>query len=471
MYTRGNRQDYDNWEALGNPGWNFENVSHYFKKLENNIADDITPNYHGKGGPVTISSIKYKSPASQAFVRAGIEKGFPFTDYNGPNQIGFGYLQANIANTSRQSSNVAYLYPISSSRRNLHVRKNAQVTRLLIDDNKTVYGVEFHSNGKTTTVRAKKEVILSAGAINTPQILMLSGIGPKKHLSQLGIKTVANLAVGYNLIDHQAPGAMTFLVNSTTYNIYDIYDINTFDEYVNEFQGILGSAGAVEAIAFVDSKNPYDFSSVPDMEFMFLGASINAEPVVFKRNFALRKDVYDAYLNVVQQEQSAIMIYPMMLHPKSRGRVKLRSRNPFDQPMIYPNYFHDRDDVETILRGIRLLQEIADSTAFKDIGAEFARFEVKGCDQHAYDSDKYWECYMRYFTFTIYHHCGTAKMGPSTDRRAVVDSTLKVYGVKGLRVADASIMPEIISGHTVSEDSVNQIVYAKIYLFSLIAKT
>lgn len=175
MYTRGHSYDYDNWARMGNPGWDFNNVSYYFRKLENNIADDITPNWHGKGGPVTISNIKYKSPPSQAFMRAGIEQGFPFIDYNGPHPIGFSFLQATIANASRQSTNVAYLYPISS-RKNLHVKKYSQVTKLLIDCNKNVYGVEFVSNGKTNVARASKEVILSAGAINTPQILMLSGI-------------------------------------------------------------------------------------------------------------------------------------------------------------------------------------------------------------------------------------------------------------------------------------------------------
>lgn len=449
MYTRGHLHDYDNWSSLGNPGWNFDNVSHYFRKLENNIADDITPNYHGKSGPVTVSNIKYKSPPSQAFVRAGVEKGFPLTDYNGPRPIGFSYLQATIANASRQSTNVAYLYPISS-RRNLHVKKYAQVTRLLIDDNKNVYGVEFHSNGKKSLIRAGKEVILSAGAINTPQLLMLSGIGPKKHLSQLGIETVANLAVGYNLMDHIAPGALTFLVNSTSYTIMELLDLNKMNEYISDLEGPIGSAGGVEAVAFLDTENPYNLSSTPDVEYMFLGASINIDPVL-KRNFALRDDVYDDVIKVVKPDRNAFMIFPMILRPKSRGRIKLRSRNPFDHPLIYPNYFNDKYDVATIVRSIRLLKEIANSKAFRDIGAKLARFPLKGCDHLTYDSDEYWECYTRHLTFTIYHHCGTAKMGPTTDRRAVVDPTLKVIGVKGLRVADASVMPQIVSGHTVSK--------------------
>lgn len=454
VYTRGNSRDYDNWARMGNPGWDFQNVSHYFRKLENNIADGITPNYHGKGGPVTISNIKYKSPASQAFLQSGVEQGFRLADYNGPRPIGFSFLQATIANASRQSTNVAYLYPISS-RKNLHVKKYSQVTKLLIDCNKKVYGVEFVSKGKTSVARASKEVILSAGAINTPQLLMLSGIGPKNHLNQFGIETVANLAVGYNLMDHIAPGALTFLVNSTSYRIDDLMNLNLIKDYVFQMAGPIGSAGAVEALAFIDTLNPRNHLSVPDIEYMFIGASINIDPVL-KRNFALRDDVYDDVLKVAKPSSNAFMVFPMILRPKSRGRIKLRSRNPFDHPMIYPNYYSDRDDVATTVRGIRLLKKLVNSKSFKKIDAKFAKFPLKGCTKFKYDSDAYWECYMRHFTFTIYHHCGTAKMGPSTDRHAVVDPTLKVIGIKGLRVVDASVMPEIISGHTVNTKYLNE---------------
>lgn len=209
VYTRGNKRDYDNWSDLGNPGWDFQNVSHYFRKMENNIAADITPNYHGKGGPVTVSSIKYRSPVADAFVRAGIEKGYPFADYNGPSQTGFSYLQATIENGTRKSSNVAYLYSISN-RKNLHVKKNSRVTKVIFDSEKNVIGVQFENYGREYRVKVTKEVILSAGAINTPQILMLSGIGPSKHLKKLGIDVIFNSAVGYNLMDHFAPGLNDF---------------------------------------------------------------------------------------------------------------------------------------------------------------------------------------------------------------------------------------------------------------------
>lgn len=205
VYTRGNRRDYDNWAAMGNPGWDFKNVSHYFRKMENNLAENLTPGFHGKGGPLTVSNTKFKSSTARAFVEAGVEQGMPDVDYNGPSQVGFSFLQATVNNGTRQSTNVAYLHPIRD-RKNLHVKRFSQVTKLLIDENKNVYGVEFFSHGRKFRVNATREVVLSAGAINTPQILMLSGIGPSKHLTQLGIKTIVNSAVGYNLVDHYAPG-------------------------------------------------------------------------------------------------------------------------------------------------------------------------------------------------------------------------------------------------------------------------
>ncbi|XP_070500739.1 glucose dehydrogenase [FAD, quinone] [Chironomus tepperi] len=447
VYTRGHPKDYDNWSSLGNEGWDFKNVSYYFRKLENNIVPNITPNYHGKNGPNTVSSINFKSQAARAFVAAGIESGYPYVDYNGPSQVGYSFLQASIENGLRKSTNAAYLHPIKF-RRNLHVRKNSIVTKLLMDDNNNVYGVEFYTNKKYYKVNATKEVLLSAGALNSPQIMMLSGIGPSKHLKAVGITPKVNLAVGYNLIDHTAPGALTYVVNSTALNVQNILDLNIIDEYFNELDGPMSSAGGVESIAFLETEKSYDKDGYPDLEFLQLGGSVSADPV-FKRNFGIRDDVYnEMFAGLERSETSTFMVFPMVMRPKSRGRIKLRSSNPFDAPVIMPNYFSDQYDVDISVRGIRKLIELSKTNALRKIDAKFLSTPVPGCKHLTYDSDEYWDCYTRHFTFTIYHHCGTAKMGPRSDKRAVVDSTLKVYGVKGLRVVDASIMPDIVTGHT-----------------------
>lgn len=422
-------------------------MSYYFRKLENNIASNVTENWHGKNGPNTVSSISYKSPAAKAFVAAGIEDGFPYVDYNGPSQVGYSFLQASIEHGIRKSTNSAYLYPINH-RKNLHVRKNTLVTKLLIDENKNIYGVQLYTDKRYYTVKATKEVLLSAGAINTPQLLMLSGIGPTKHLKSLGITPVVNLAVGYNLMDHPAPGALTFVINSTSLNTNDFFDLNTLDNYVTNFDGPLSSAGGVESVAFIETNKTYSENGYPDLEFMQLVGSINIDPVL-KRNFGLRDDIYDTmFSKLVSDRASTFMVIPMVMRPKSRGRIKLRSSRPFDSPAIFPNYFSDPYDIDIAVRGIRKLIDLSKTTALRKINAKFLSTPVPGCKHLKYDSDEYWECYTRHLTFTIYHYSGTAKMGPISDKRAVVDPQLKVYGVKGLRVVDASIMPEIVTGHT-----------------------
>lgn len=446
IYTRGNKRDYDNWADLGNTGWDFKNVSHYFRKLENNIVSDATPGYHGSGGPVTVSSIKFKSPTADAFVQAGVEKGSRYVDYNGPSQVGFSYLQATIANGTRDSTNVAYLYPIAG-RRNLHVKKFSHVTKLLIDAEKRVYGVTFFSRGQNYSVNASKEVILSAGAINTPQILMLSGIGSTKHLKKMGIETVVNSAVGYNLMDHPAPGALTFTVNSTTLNQIEVLNLDILEQYVNNLDGPLASAGGSEAIAFMDTENPNDPDAYPDLELLHIGGSIDHDQML-KRNFGIRDDFYHDMFANLKRGSNTFMVFPMVMRPKSRGRIKLQSSDPFAHPIILPNYFTDPYDIKIAIRGIRKMIDLIDTKAFRKVNAEFLKLPIKGCENFAFNSDGYWECYTRHLTFTVYHHCGTAKMGPDSDKRAVVDPSLRVYGVRGLRVADASIMPVIVSGHT-----------------------
>lgn len=446
VYTRGNKRDYDGWAALGNDGWDFKNVSQYFRKLENNLVPNITPGHHGRNGPLTISNIDFKSSSAKAFVKAGMEKGHSYVDYNGPEQIGFSFVQATVANGTRQSTNFAYLYPISD-RKNLHVKKGSHVTKLLIDSSKRIYGLKFKSRGQTFTVKVSKEVILSAGAINTPQILMLSGIGPAKHLKQLGIETIVNSAVGYNLMDHTAPGALTFTVNVTTLKQSELLDIYNIARYTDELDGPLTSPGGVEAIAFLDTEHPNDPDAYPDLEFMHLGGSVNADPI-FKENFGLRNEFYNEMFDGIGLERNTFMVFPMVLRPKSRGRLKLRSTNPFDHPIILPNYFSDPYDMNISITGIRKIIDLLDTEALRNLNAKLLKKPIPGCKHFSPDSDDYWECYTRHLTFTIYHHCGTAKMGPASDRRAVVDPSLKVYGVKGLRVADASVMPIIVSGHT-----------------------
>lgn len=448
IYTRGNRKDYDNWERLGNPGWGYRDVFKYFKKLENSRIPDRDPGYAGVKGPVTISYINSKTQISQAFMKSGIESGARKVDYNGKSMIGYSYLQTTIKDGIRDSSNVAYLYPIRD-RPNLHVKKMSHVTNILIDrKTKTATGVRFTNDQKYYSVRAKREVIISAGAINSPQILMLSGIGPANHLREMGIKSIVDLPVGYNLQDHTAPGALTFLTNVTSISLRHTATFAHMVEYTQNGNGPISIPGGCESVAFFDLEHPNDPNGYPDLELLQLGGSVSNTDVL-RANFGIRQEIYDAMFEPIEQNDlQSFMVFPMVLRPKSRGRILLRSKNPFHHPIIRPNYFTHPYDMDISIKGIKKMLELIKMPSFRRIGARLYRVPVPQCRHLKFGSDAYWECYTRHFTFTIYHHAGTCKMGPDSDPNAVVDSRLRVRGIRNLRVIDASIMPDVVAGHT-----------------------
>lgn len=446
MYTRGNRRDYDRWEELGNEGWGFDDVLPYFKKYEGSSVPDADNDMVGRQGPVKISYVNWRSAIADAFVEAAQQDGLKYRDYNGHIQTGVAYLHTTTRNATRWSSNRSYLYPLKGKRKNLHVKKNALVTKVLIDPvTKTAYGVMVHADGHEHKILARREVILTAGAINTPQLLMLSGVGPAKHLKEVGIKPIMDLAVGFNLQDHTAP-AVTFTTNATSLHFEDFAQPNWLNRF-NRQEGPYGSPGGCEAIAFWDLDHPEMEDGWPDIELFMVGGSMSSNPAI-SRGFGLKKSIYDSmFAEIEERNLNAFMIFPMILRPKSRGRIMLKSTDPFKYPLIYANYFSHPYDVDISVRGLLKAISLMNQDGFKKIDAKMWDKRVPTCKQHEFASRGYWECYVKHFTFTIYHYSGTAKMGPKTDRAAVVDPRLRVYGIKNLRVADASIMPEIMSGH------------------------
>lgn len=450
IYTRGNRRDFDRWAELGADGWSYADVLPYFKKLENSRVPNADVMYAGHGGPLTVSEVEWKSEIARAFVAAGLEKGLPYVDYNGPTQIGVSYLQTSTDHGKRASSNVAYLYPIKG-RKNLFVRKLTTVTKILIDRNtNAAVGVQYMNNGRMGTVRAKREVILSAGAINTPQLLMLSGIGPRQHLRDMQIKLVADLPVGYNLMDHAAPGGLTFRTNASTLSLTRITQsaIPQFVKYADSGSGPLSSVGGCEALIFLDMDDTTnDPDGHPDIELLQTAGSLHSAPI-YKRIFGIKDDIYDTmFLPLEEQHTDAFMIYPMVLRPRSRGRIMLKSREPFQYPMIFSNYLTDPYDIRVSVNGIKKTIALMDTDAFRKIDAKLYEVPVPTCAHLGFATDAYWECFARHFTFTIYHYSGTCKMGAANDPTAVVDPRLHVRGVRSLRVVDASIFPEIMAGH------------------------
>ncbi|CAG9770840.1 unnamed protein product [Ceutorhynchus assimilis] len=448
IYTRGNWRDYDNWAAMGNQGWSFDEVLPYFKKIENfTVPGPHAPGYHGHEGYLDVSYAPYRTRIADAIVNSSIQNGFSYVDYNGPTQVGVSYLQLSLREGVRASSSRAYLHPISS-RPNLHVTKYTMVKKIVIDpQTKQVQGVEMVKNGRTYFVKAKKEVISSAGAINSPQLLMLSGVGPKKHLSNIGIPVISNLRVGYNLMDHIAIGGITFLINETiSLKTERLISNQYLKDFFNDHKGPLTIPGGCEVLIFHDFEHPGDPNGYPDIELLFQGGSIVSD-IVLRKDFGITDEIYNAVFKPIEDLDS-FMVFPMLLRPKSKGRIMLKSANYKNKPYIYSNYFAEPEDMETMLKGVRLILNITSQPALKALGARLHTIPIPQCSNIPFGRDEYFECMARYFTFTIYHQSGTCKMGPSSDKKAVVDPRLRVYGVKGLRVIDASIMPEIPAAHT-----------------------
>ncbi|EGI63397.1 PREDICTED: glucose dehydrogenase [FAD, quinone]-like [Acromyrmex echinatior] len=436
--TRGNAEDYDRWAEMGNEGWAYKDVLKYFKKLETmdipELKSDIK--YHGTNGPVHINHLPSYTPLAEAFLEAGKELGYSeLVDYNGKNQIGFSYLQFTIMNGTRMSSNRAYLHPIHN-RKNLHVTLQSIVTKVLIDSstNRSV-GVEFTKKDRTIRVFASKEVILCAGAIKSPQLLMLSGIGPAKHLTELGIDVIRDASVGKNLMDHATFYGLTWTSNVS---------INSqFFNFINPHIKTLPLTSKGEAIGFINTKQPEKRNDLPNIELLFASGPL-------MEDFILSRLLN--YKNPLRQEWKYSdghdwFLGPILLKPKSRGQIMLLANDINVKPDIVPNYFDNPDDIKTMIAGIRTALSIGHTKAMQAFDSKLSNITYTECNDYEYDSDAYWECVSRIMTSTLFHYSGTCKMGAKEDSTAVVDPKLKVIGIQGLRVADASIMPEITSGH------------------------
>ncbi|XP_001946057.1 glucose dehydrogenase [FAD, quinone] isoform X1 [Acyrthosiphon pisum] len=448
IYTRGNRKDYDNWADMGNTGWDYNSVLKYFIKSENANLSHSEPGYHGKNGLLSVSDVPYRTPIAKAFVEAGSQIGLPVVDVNGEKQVGINYLQATMKNGLRHSTNAAFLFP-AKRRSNLHVKKFSTVTKILIHKStKKAIGVEFVRSGKKTRVFARKEVIVSGGAINTPQLLMLSGIGPKQHLADLRIPLVADLPVGENLMDHVSLGGLVATVNDTvSIRLHRVFsDPYILNELLQNHNGLYTVPGGPEALSFVDVNSPDLADGHPNLELLLVTGLYSTHEMMPKL-CGMRPDLYDAVYRATEG-MDGFTVFPMVMRPKSRGRVWLRDANPFHHPLIDPNYFADEADLDVIVAGVRLVQQMLRTGPMRSLNATVLETPLPGCVQHVFDTDAYWKCAARQISFTIYHLSGTCKMGPATDPTSVVDPRLRVHGISSLRVVDASIIPEVPAAHT-----------------------
>ncbi|KAL3278285.1 hypothetical protein HHI36_013619 [Cryptolaemus montrouzieri] len=450
IYTRGSRHDYDEWEKLGNPGWSYNDVLPYFMKSENcTNCQDIDENYHGYDGYLNIEHPGYESPMSKAFIKSGFDLGYKNVDINAKEILGVSRVQATMRHGARCSASKAFLKPIRY-RDNLHISLYSQVIKILINPiTKKAYAVEFVKNNLKYIVRAKKEIILSAGTFNSPQLLMLSGVGPREHLEELGIPLIKDSKVGFNLQDHTALSTMAFLVNkSITVSDTGVQNPLHILNYLWNGKGPFTIPGGAEALAFMKTKMNKRSENYPDIELVLGSGALNGDFYGgFRSLLGIPNNVFDRVYRPVLG-QPAFGIAPVLMRPKSRGRVMLRSSNPWNLPIIDPNYFENEEDLLTMVEGIKLAIKMTKSKHFQKFHTRLHKISMPGCEEHSFGTDSYWACVLRNFATSLGHQVGTCKMGPSTDENAVVDSELKVYGVDGLRVVDASIMPNVVAGHT-----------------------
>nr|XP_022293525.1 uncharacterized protein LOC111104083 isoform X1 [Crassostrea virginica]XP_022293526.1 uncharacterized protein LOC111104083 isoform X1 [Crassostrea virginica] len=449
QYIRGSRHDYDNWAKDGCQGWSYKDVLPYFIKSEDiQIPELLNSEYHGRGGYLTVSD-GVATELNKVYARGMRELGHNTVDCNGESQAGYCTSQETIRNGERWSTVKAFLRPVMD-RKNLHVSMHSHVTKILIKDKKAV-GVSFIKDNRKHVIMADKEVIVSAGSVSSPQILMLSGIGPRKHLEEKGIPVVADLPVGDNLQDH----IMNFIDfhENRSFTVTEekvLSPINLLKYFVLG-KGLL-SKTVLEGTAFItDAKNlppvlqMHFFSLMPDpSKASIFIKTLNYDPKMTEGKAQEFQSYRDRNLGV-------FMVLPILLHPKSSGTIRLQSDDPFDRPLIDPNYFDHPDDVKTFLRGVREVLKLADTEAFKSIGASPQDpFDVytPHCDGYPQNSDEYWICRIKHYTYTVYHPTSTCRMGSTNDPTAVVDPQLRVKGIQNLRVVDASVMRNIPSGNT-----------------------
>ncbi|XP_068217751.1 glucose dehydrogenase [FAD, quinone]-like [Palaemon carinicauda] len=449
LYVRGNSKDFDHWASLGNTGWDYETCLHYFRKSENYRGEKLGESelYHGRGGPMSVTGSQ-PGDLSVAFLAAGIEHGFDIIDPNGPVQTGFAKPYFNIGDGIRSSVAYSFIRP-AAAWPNLHILHSATVQKIIVGDDKKAKGVIFKYEGELYKAFSSKEVIVSAGAIGSPKLLMLSGIGPEEHLLEHGIPPIAPVpGVGQNLQDHVGVYGLVWTINKhSSSSQRKIFAPGAVEQYVTGREGVYAAPIGDVANAWFAVNGGLD-SDYPDVQISLSPGPFHIDKGLFiPYIFGLDKGFYLRYYTPLFGEDGFTLLINQ-LRPKSTGSVTLRSSNPDDLPLIDPKYLSHEDDVYTLLKGIKAAVILGNTTVFREkFGAKLYDEPIEGCAGETFGSDRYWICYIRHMTSSFWHPAGTCKMGPSSDPLAVVDPRLRVHGVKGLRVIDASIMPVIVSAN------------------------
>ena len=419
VYNRGQREDYDEWAALGNRGWSYAEVLPYFRRTERRAAGD--ERYRGRDGLLPVSDIDWHHPVNEAFIAGAQGLGMPRNpDYNGATQEGVGYFQRTIDQGWRMSTSRTFLRP-AEGRPNLDIRTNAQATRLVLEGRRAT-GVRYARVRETHEVRARREVIVCAGAINTPRLLQLSGIGDAEHLQAHGVRVARHLpGVGQNLADH-------FSIR-----------LVARAKHVRTMNEMARGAGLVAQVARWLLGKPSILALSPSLVHFFWTSRAELtrpdlqgvfSPASYREGYVGQLDTYPGMTCGVWQHR-----------PDSRGHVHIRSADPFEPPQVQPNYLTDERDRKTLIDGVRLARQLLQTP-------ELSRYvESETMPGTGKTSDDELLAFIRQYGVSSYHLNGTARMGKTDDKMAVVDEQLRVQGLQGLRVADSSVMPTIPSAN------------------------
>ncbi|KAH1018880.1 glucose dehydrogenase [FAD, quinone] [Dendroctonus ponderosae] len=443
VYSRGTPESYNRIAAMGNPEWSYEQVLPYFKKLENfhkNVKNvQVENDYHGFEGLVNVEYFPTNRHTTELFVEAAQTIGYKSIDYNGPNFAGASVVHAVHKNGQRWDAGRAYIEPILN-RTNLNISTNSYVTKILIDPNSNrADGVQFSKDRRLYQAVARKEVILSAGTIASPQILLQSGVGPKTHLQQVGIPIVHELEVGSTFRDQPGMYGLYFVTNYSDPNVVK-GQREKLAEYVKGF-GLLGTSGS-DALMFASFNQS---SPQPDIELEMTYLDPND---AYRKTFYYNNETWNAIWNGTDGSK-AFTIQTILLFPKSTGSIRLKSNDPYEYPLIDPKQLSDEKniDIEKLYQGVQLALKLVDSKPFRSVDAKFINRTLPACAEHEYLSKDYWLCYIRHTSYADNHFQGTNSMGPDPEKGAVVDSRCRVHGIRKLRVADASIFPFTVANH------------------------
>lgn len=453
LYARGNRADFDQWEREGASGWSYNDVLPYFKKAENYEGYDVDLEFHGSGGPLTVSKHSFVTPLAESFVKASEGLGYAVLDYNGKAQLGFSLTQNTINSGSRSSTATAYLHPVRR-RENLSILREHSVRSLKLE-NDSVVGVYVtttpeYQAGEAKLFKVDREVIVSAGTVNSAVVLMMSGIGEREELSKIPITANHELPVGENLQDSVMIPYPVILeavsaTSEATFTKEILQSPLSMLKYYLTGGGPLSSTG-MEVVGFVRSGLEPEGSG-PDLQILLYNKPMDPDMLRLLGITSAGAAQLWGYSMLDDEPRSGYLLLVVLLHPRSRGYVRLDSaRSPLQPPWINPNYLAEKEDSEILLRGIRVVQKLLDTPSLRKFKGTSPMREAT-CS-YAYDSDEFWHWYFSHATLTGHSPSGTCKMGGASDPSAVVDPRLRVRGIKGARVVDASVMPRAVSGNT-----------------------